>query len=69
MFADVVIRSGSWGLVEILITAIIIIAVVAVFLTYCNYAGVQIPPIFVRCFWIVLAAAVAILAIRFLLSM
>ncbi len=69
MLADVVVHSGSWGLIEILVTAIIIIAVVAIFLTYCNYAGVQIPPIFVRCFWIVLAAAVAIFAIRFLLSM
>ncbi len=69
MFSDVVIHSGGWGIGELLIVAIIIIAVVAIFLTYCQYAGVQIPPIIVRCFWIVLGAAVAIFAIKLLLSM
>ena len=69
MFADIVIHSGSWGIGDLLITAIIIIAVVAIFYAYCQWAGIQIPAIAVKCFWIVLGAAVAIFAIKLLLSM
>lgn len=69
MFADVVIHSGGWGLGEILIGAIILIAIVAIFLVYCRAAGVAVPSWFPQIAWICVAAFVAIVAIKFLLSL
>jgi hypothetical protein len=59
----------TWGLGEICIAIIVVIALIAIVYAYCSWAGIAIPSIIVKCFWIVLGAVVCIIAIRFLLSM
>ena len=54
---------------EIAIAIIIIGAVVGIVYVALQQFGVAIPPWVVRIFWIVVVAIVAILAIRFLLSL
>jgi hypothetical protein len=48
---------------------VIIAAVVAVVVVALNHFGVAIPPVVIKIFWICLVAALAVLAIRFLLSL
>lgn len=59
---------GAWGIGEWAIAIVIVIAVVALVYAYCQWAGVTIPSIVVKCFWIVLGAVVVIAAIRFLMA-
>ncbi len=68
LFADIVVRS-SYGIGEILVFVIVIAACLAVLFVALRQFGVQIPPWVFTIFWIVAAAFIAILAIRFLLSM
>jgi hypothetical protein len=60
---------GGYSIFQIAIAIIFIIAVVAIVLAYTKHAGVQIPPFITTVFWIVVFAAVAIVAIRFLFSL
>ncbi len=57
----------SWG--ELLVGIVIFAAVIAVVYVALNYFEVAPPPWAVKIFWIVIVAAVAIFAIRLLLSM
>lgn len=60
---------ASWGLVDWFILIIVLAAVIGITYAVLNYFGVQIPPIFIRIVLIVIVAAFAIVAIRFLLSL
>ena len=60
---------GQWSIVEFIIAAIIVIAVIAVLFIYLRAQGVTLPPWIIQIFWVVVAAFVAIIAIRFLMSM
>jgi hypothetical protein len=59
----------GWTFAELLIAIVIIAAVVAVVVVALNHFGVAIPPVVIKIFWICLVAALAVLAIRFLLSL
>jgi hypothetical protein len=56
----------SWGFIDWACFIVLAAAVVAIVITALNYFGVQVPPVFVRVFWIVVVAAVCIAAILFL---
>ena len=63
-------RPLSWGLGELVIALIIFGAIVAIAYVILRHAmGVTIPQWLINVFWIVVAAAVGIIAIRFLLSL
>ena len=59
---------GAWGLSDILIAIVVIAAVVAIVYAALNYFGMTIPPVVVKIFWIVVIAVLAILAIKFIIS-
>ncbi len=71
LLSDVVVAAPahSWGIVEIVIAIIVIAAVVGVLYVALQQFGVVIPPFVVKIFWICVCAAVAILAIRFLVTL
>ncbi len=60
---------GSWGIGDIVIAIVIIAAVVGVMYVALQQFGVTIPPFIVKIFWIVVAAIIAIVAIRFILTL
>jgi hypothetical protein len=60
---------GAWGLTEILIAVVVIAAAIGIVTVVLPVMGVQIPAFMVRIFWILVAACVAILAIRFVMSL
>jgi hypothetical protein len=60
---------GSWGIGEILIAIIVIAACIGIMFVAIKVFGVTIPQWAIQIFWIVVVAACAILAIRFVLSM
>ena len=60
---------NTWGIVEWFVFIIIIAAVCGITYLALQHFGITIPPIFLRILGIVLVAAFAILAIRFLLSL
>ena len=68
MFAQVMNIGGAWGLGQIAIAVIIVLAVCAV-LPLFQSMGVSIPDWLVKIIVIVIVAAVAIVAIKFLLSL
>lgn len=65
LIADVVVG----GVPNLLIYLIIAVACAAVFYVFLKQSGLAIPPYIVQILWIVVAAVIAILAIRFLLSL
>lgn len=60
---------GGWGIGEIAVAVVLVLAIVACVVAYCRHAGVAIPPLLVNIFWIVVGAVIVIAAIRFLMSM
>lgn len=60
---------SSWGIGEIIIAVIVIAAIVGIMYVALQQFGVQIPPWAIKIFWIVVCAFVAIIAIKFLLSL
>lgn len=60
---------GGWSLGSILITIVVIAACVGIVLVALKVFGVKPPVWAVQIFWIVLVAVVAILAIKFVLSL
>lgn len=60
---------NTWGLMEWIIFIIVLAAVCGIAYAVVNYCGFVIPPIVLRIFLIVVVAAFAIVAIRFLLSL
>lgn len=60
---------GGWTIGEIVIAIIVIAAICGIAYAALNYFGVQIPPIVLKIIGIVLVAALAIIAVRFLLSL
>lgn len=60
---------GAWSIGDIVIAIVIIAAIVAVMYIALRQFGVAIPPWVIQIFWICLVAVVAIVAIRFLLSL
>lgn len=71
LLSDVVVAPAQrgWGIVEIVIAIIVIAAVVGIMYIALQQFGVVIPPFVVKIFWIVVCAVIAILAIRFLLTL
>ncbi len=68
MLAAAAAMFGVW-LWEIIKWTIIILAVIAVFYIVVQQLGIQIPPFLIKIFWVVVAAGVGIVAIRFLFSL
>lgn len=60
---------GTWGLGEFLVAIVVIAALLAVVYKILAYLEFPIPAVAVQIFWIVVCAALAIWAIRFLLSL
>jgi hypothetical protein len=60
---------SGWSLMQIIITIIVIAACIGIMFVALRQFGVQIPPFVVTIFWIVVAAFVAIFAIRLIMSM
>jgi len=60
---------GGFGIVHWIIMIIIIAAVIAVMYVILNRMGVAIPGWVVQIFWILVAACIGIMAIKFLLSL
>ena len=60
---------GGYTFGEIMIAIIIIAAVCGIVYAALQYFGVQIPPIVIKIIGIVLVAALAIICVRFLLSL
>jgi hypothetical protein len=54
---------ASWA-----VWIIIVAAIVAIVVVICRQMGVAIPPFVVTILWIILAAVIGVLAIKFLLS-
>lgn len=69
MTALLALNPGAWSIGDIVIAIVIIAAVVAVMYIALRQFGVAIPPWVIQIFWVVVVAVVAILAIRFLLSL
>lgn len=59
----------GWGFAEFIIAIVILAAIVAVMYVALRQFGVGIPPWVIQIFWILVVAVVAILAIRFLMSL
>lgn len=60
---------GGYTVGQLAIGLILILAIVAAVYVVARALGVQIPPVAVQLFWIVVIAALGIIAIRFLLSL
>lgn len=60
---------GSGSIAYWVICAIVIAAVIAIGIVVTRQMGISIPPWIVSIFWIIVAAAVGIVAIRFLLQL
>ncbi len=60
---------GAWGITEIIIAVIVIAACIGILFVALRQFGVAIPGFAVQIFWICVCAFVAILAIRFVLSL
>lgn len=60
---------ANWSIVDWVVTIIILAAVVGIAIATCQDFGITVPPVVWRIFGIVIVAAFAILAIRFLLSL
>jgi hypothetical protein len=73
LLAQVFVQRGGinagWSFGEIVIAIIIIAAVLGILYAVLQYFGVPIPPIVMKILCIVLIAALAIIAVRFLLSL
>ena len=59
----------TWGLTEILIAIVVFAAAIGIVYLALQYFGVEIPPVVVKIFWIVVIAFVAIVGIRFVLTL
>lgn len=59
----------TYSLVEIIVGIIVLAAVIAILLVALKAFGITIPPWVVQIFWIVVVAVVAIVAIRFILTL
>jgi hypothetical protein len=60
---------GDWGLTQILIAVVVVVAAVAIAWAFIKFAGVQVPPVVVYIFWIVVVAIVAIVGIKIVASL
>lgn len=69
MLADIIVRGGAWGIGDVAIAIVIIAAIVAIMYVALRVFGVAIPSWVIQIFWIVVVAIVAIIAIRFVLTL
>ncbi len=60
---------AAWGLVDMIVAIIIVAACVGVLYVVLGVFGFKVPPWVITIFWIVVAAVVAIMAIRFIASL
>ncbi len=60
---------SAWGVADFLVLVVLIAAVVGITYVALRYFGVTIPAEIAHIIWIVIVAAVAIIAIRFLFSL
>ena len=67
LLAQIMIR--GWGIGEMAIAIVIIVAVVALVLIGCRAMGVEIPGWVVQVFWVIIIAMVIIAGIRFVMSL
>jgi hypothetical protein len=68
LLADIAI-GGGWGLGQLAIAIVIFAAVCAIVYVALNKFGIAIPGWFVAIVWIVIAAVVACIAIKFLITL
>jgi hypothetical protein len=59
----------GWDIGSILIAIVVIAAAVGILFIVLRVFGVTVPPWLVQIFWVVVAAFVAVMAIRFVLSL
>jgi hypothetical protein len=69
LIAQQIIVANRWGFADIIIAIIVIAAVVAILYYALSWFGIQIPPVVQKIGWILVVAVIAILAVRFLLSL
>ena len=60
---------GAWSFGEIVIAIIVVTAIIAILFVAMKQFQIQIPQFVITVFWILVAAFVCILAVRFLLAM
>lgn len=71
MTALLLAQAGAAGIsiIQLIVIAIVVIAVIAIAYAVARHFGITIPPVLIFIFWVVVIAAVAIFAIKMLLSM
>lgn len=69
LLSQVVVHAGPWSIGEILIAIIVIAACVGITMVVLRVFGVSPPEWIIHILWIVLAACIAIFAIRIVLGM
>lgn len=70
LFAQQVMHHGAgWSLGDLLVAVVIVVAVLSVAYVALTHFKVPVPPAVVTIFWICVLAFVAVVAIRFLLSL
>lgn len=62
-------QAAGYSLIEVLVVAIVLIAVVAICYAVAKHFGIVIPPVLIFIFWVCVIAAVAIVAIKFLVGL
>ncbi len=60
---------GGYSFVQIAITIVVVLAVVALVVIFCRQTGLTIPPFLINVLWVVLAAVVVIVAIKFVAAL
>ena len=68
LFASLAAGSQTWSLGDVLIGVIVVAALVAIVWVAVRAMGIVVPQYIVHVLWIIAVAVIAILAIRFLLS-
>ncbi len=70
MLSEVIIRGGNaWSFGDVVVAIIIVAAVLGILYAVLQYFGIPFPQIVLKIIGIVLIAALAIVAVRFLLSL
>lgn len=61
--------AAGMSIIQIIVIAIVVAAVIAIAFAVAKHFGINIPPVIIFIFWIVVIAAVAIFAIKLLWGM
>lgn len=60
---------STFGVGQWVILIIVVIAVLAILWAFVQYSGVQIPPLLVKVFWIVVAAVICCVGVKIVMSL